>query len=391
MRRLLFLTPTAPMTSGNGLAMRCALNLEVLSTAYDVYVTVLPLVNTGYDDPAACRMCRAIEIVVPSGAEPGSEHILYPKPALSRFATPDMIRRVTEAHAKVEFDALFVFRLYTAPYASGLTGMPVYLDMDDVESDTRLRFADLAEEYGDRVSASIERVEAQKYGHAETAAVHRFDRILVASESDRARMNAKYAADRFAALPNGVHITAPLPVKPRGGAFTFLLVGTLGYRPNEDAAFHFCRDILPRIRAHTTTRIKIVIAGRNPASGLMQLTEIPDVEIRADVPDIRACYLDADAVVVPIRAAGGTRIKILESFNFGRPVVSTTMGAAGIRALNEQDLLIADDAEQFAAQCVRLVEDADLATSLARAARTFVLENHSPQSVRQAFETAGII
>src|SRR5947207_3381776 len=223
--KLLFLTPTAPMSSGNGLAMRAAMNLEVLSRAYDVYLTVFPLVNAiaGLEpDTAVLRSCKAFETVALQETDPAYTLIqsiddpirrnlalaMYAKPALCRFATPETIRRIADAHAGVQFDAVFVFRLYMVPYAAGLPALPTYLDMDDFESETRLRLATIEEQSGEALSASLERVEAQKYAAAEAGAIRRVNRVLLSSETDCARLNLRYRTDKAAVLPNGLHIAS---------------------------------------------------------------------------------------------------------------------------------------------------------------------------------------
>lgn len=76
----------------------------------------------------------------------------------------------------------------------------------------------------------------------------------------------------------------------------------------------------------------------------------------------------ADIAVVPIRFGGGTRIKILEAFAHGLPVVSTTVGCEGLDVIDGQHLLVADDPAAFAAACLRLSEDAELRTRLVTAA-----------------------
>ncbi|MEZ4500780.1 MAG: glycosyltransferase [Thermomicrobiales bacterium] len=84
------------------------------------------------------------------------------------------------------------------------------------------------------------------------------------------------------------------------------------------------------------------------------------------VPDLEVIYRDADAVIIPLRAGGGTRIKLLEAAAHRRPVVTTTIGAEGIDVTNGRDCLIADNATDFAAACVRLANDPALAARLGR-------------------------
>jgi hypothetical protein len=78
--------------------------------------------------------------------------------------------------------------------------------------------------------------------------------------------------------------------------------------------------------------------------------------------------------MVPIRAGGGTRIKILEAFGYGRVVISTTLGAEGIAAKDGREILIADNADDFAQAAWRLVNEAGLAAALIGNGRRTVME-----------------
>jgi len=95
-------------------------------------------------------------------------------------------------------------------------------------------------------------------------------------------------------------------------------------------------------------------------------------------------YHDADVVVVPVRAGGGTRIKLLEAFSHGRPVVSTTIGAEGIDAQPDADLLVADGPDAFAARCAELMRQPALRRRLAARALELVRTRHSPSRLLDA-------
>jgi len=79
--------------------------------------------------------------------------------------------------------------------------------------------------------------------------------------------------------------------------------------------------------------------------------------------------------VVPLRAGGGTRLKILEAMAFGRPVVSSRIGCEGLDVTDGENILIADHPEEFAEKTVRLLHDDNLRKSIAENARRLV-ENH---------------
>src|SRR5262249_38828129 len=131
-------------------------------------------------------------------------------------------------------------------------------------------------------------------------------------------------------IPNAVRIPPSTSATRRGGPFTLLFVGTLGYYPNEDAAIFFCSEILPRLGASASRPVRLLIVGSNPSLRVRALAQDGKVAITGPLPDLSRCYAAADAVVVPLRAGGGTRIKVLEAFGHRRPVVSTTVGAQGI-------------------------------------------------------------
>jgi glycosyltransferase involved in cell wall biosynthesis len=86
------------------------------------------------------------------------------------------------------------------------------------------------------------------------------------------------------------------------------------------------------------------------------------------VHDIRAELAQADAVVVPMRFGGGTRIKVLEAFAHRIPVVSTSLGCEGLEVVGGRHVLISDDPDGFAADCVRLLTDRRLRERLVPAA-----------------------
>jgi glycosyltransferase involved in cell wall biosynthesis len=99
------------------------------------------------------------------------------------------------------------------------------------------------------------------------------------------------------------------------------------------------------------------------------------------VAHLPALYRQADAVVVPVRAGGGTRIKILEAFAEGVPVISTSIGAEGIDARPDVHILMADTPEAFAVQCRRLRRDAALVEALVRNAFALVSARYSPAAL----------
>jgi glycosyltransferase involved in cell wall biosynthesis len=119
------------------------------------------------------------------------------------------------------------------------------------------------------------------------------------------------------------------------------------------------------------------IVGFGDASPLRPLIGIPEVRLIGAVSDVRPWMEKTHAVIAPLRAGGGTRIKILEAFSFQRPVVSTSIGIEGIDARDGEHLLIADTPKRFAEQCLRLMNDAALRERLAANAMVLTEDQYS--------------
>ncbi len=114
------------------------------------------------------------------------------------------------------------------------------------------------------------------------------------------------------------------------------------------------------------------------------LRDVPEVQLVGAVPDLAPWYSSADAVLVPLRAGGGTRIKVLEAFAHRRPVVSTAVGAEGTAARDEEHLLLGDTPETFARQCARLMAEPDLGEQLAARAFDLFSRTYTTAAVARA-------
>jgi glycosyltransferase involved in cell wall biosynthesis len=116
------------------------------------------------------------------------------------------------------------------------------------------------------------------------------------------------------------------------------------------------------------------------------LTAIEEVRAILSPPDLAPYYGQSDAVIVPLRSGGGTRIKILEAFSYGLPVVSTTIGAEGLDVTPGSDIIIADRVEAFAEQCVRIWTDDVLRRRIAAAGQELWRRKYSPTALVSALD-----
>ncbi len=132
----------------------------------------------------------------------------------------------------------------------------------------------------------------------------------------------------------------------------------MDWEPNIDAVVYFCREIFPQIRTQFPAAL-FQIVGRNPHPRVRELAS-DAVEVTGTVPEVGAYLRAATVVIVPLRAGGGTRLKIFEAMATGKAVVSTSIGAEGLDVENGRDLILADDAKTFADAVILLFSNAGL-------------------------------
>jgi polysaccharide biosynthesis protein PslH len=371
--RLLYITPVIPALTGNGLAMRAGTVLEVLAGRYDVHLLVVPLYAsvTPRIPESLEKLCRGVAMV-------------SPRPQRRRWLRP------AAKWSDSRFDVVHVFRLATLPfseqYLRGFFRRPRrHLDLDDIESLTRRRLASLYRQNGDLAMAAHEESEAVRSEGLEDEAFRRFDRVYVCSALDRDRLQGRLLAD-LCVLSNGVRMPSCVPARTADGVFTFLFVGTLGYYPNDDGVRYLCAEIVPRLRELAGSGFVVNVVGTGASESLRQAASVPPVRFLGPVADLLPWYAQADAIVAPIRAGGGTRIKILEAFSYQRPVVATSTAMEGIEACAEEHVLIGDTPADFAQQSARLMADVELRERLARNALALLERSYTIRALTRALE-----
>jgi sugar transferase (PEP-CTERM/EpsH1 system associated) len=199
-----------------------------------------------------------------------------------------------------------------------------------------------------------------------------FDRCTTVSEVDQQLLLKANPRLQVDVIPNGVDIEKyqPLPVPPDNVPPSLMFIGSMGYAPCVDAVLYFCSDILPLIR-QVIRPVAFRIVGGEPHPAVLKL-DGGGVQVLGRVDDVVPYYEQSTVCVVPLRAGGGTRLKILEAMALGRPVVATTIGCEGLDVVDGEHLFIADTPEQFAEKTVRLLQDRSLAQYICANARDLV-------------------
>jgi len=194
---------------------------------------------------------------------------------------------------------------------------------------------------------------------------HEFDAVLAVSEEDKA------ALEEAAGRPLDINVipiavdTDEVAMIERTPGPCILHIGTMYWPPNIDGVWWFLREVYPLIRQQRPDVIFDIVGSRPPAS-LRALNENGiGVNVTGYVADPTPYLQRAALMVVPLRAGGGMRVKILNALAQGIPIVSTTLGAEGIAVTPDENILVADEPADMAAACLRLLNDPDLGARLA--------------------------
>ncbi|MGK7952760.1 MAG: glycosyltransferase family 4 protein [Xenococcaceae cyanobacterium] len=221
--------------------------------------------------------------------------------------------------------------------------------------------------------------------------VNRADQVWVCSDDDARLMQKLYGQqNRIKIIPNGINIddyesirlgTCPLPENWTFVAHTLVFPATFGYKPNAIAAQILIEQIYPKLQK-IYPDCRLLLVGYEPTKQMKEAARNdPGIIVTGKVPDVRPYLAAASVVVVPLLEGGGTRLKILEAFAAGRPVVSTSKGAEGIKAQDGKHLLIRDEIEDIVAGIGQLWSNPSLGQRLTDASYELVKAEYSWESI----------
>ena len=377
--------------------MRAAATLRMLAGwAGQARLVVIPVYGNGtrVPDPDIAALCASWELVEDPGGPRRRTSALAWLADWTRHGLPPEWRRCHSAWQRLVAGAcregdpelVIVFRFYLWPFLDGCLGQMgrVWLDLDEMESASRLRQAGLFALNGGARQSRRLRTEAAAYARLESLHFPRFERIFLSSGLEAAKARRAHPGCRIEVLANTYPFDRPCPGRASGETFRLLFVGSFGYYPNRDAFDYFRSSILPILRAGADRPVEFHIAGSGPA---FVRSPDPGIILHGFVEDLAPLYESCDLAVVPLRSGAGTRIKILEAFSHRRAVVSTVIGMEGLEAGPGTDLLVADTPEAFAAACLRLLRDETERNRVAGNGYSHYRRWHSPEVLAAAIRS----
>ena len=183
------------------------------------------------------------------------------------------------------------------------------------------------------------------------------DQVIAVSQQDAALARDRFGAERVAVVDNGVDTAYFCPDGSARERRSVLFLGSLDWRPNQDAVQVLLDRIFPAVLQHEPLA-RLVVAGRKPPPWLVEkVRACPNAVLDADLPDVRPLLRRCGLMAVPLRVGGGSRLKILEALATECPVVSTRIGAEGLALVRDKHYIQVESAEQMVSDLVASIRN----------------------------------
>jgi glycosyltransferase involved in cell wall biosynthesis len=293
--------------------------------------------------------------------------------SVASHISPALLRAVQDLAAR---DVVDLWHCEWTPYAEAMRVLPGarWLVMaHNIESQIWQR-------YRDHAQGGLRRwflhQQMQRFLQFEQRVFRQARATVTVSPDDAALARWAFGAAHVEVVDNGVDtvLFQPPATPRRPGEVLFL--GSLDWRANLDAVGLLLDHIWPAVSA-AEPEARLQIVGRNPPSWLRRrAARTPTVELHASVPDVRPFLARCSVLAVPLRIAGGSRLKILEALACETPVVSTRVGAEGLGLQPGEHLNVTEDASGMAEALVATLRSPESAAEQARRGRQFVLQHH---------------
>lgn len=388
---ILFLTPDIPYPPTSGAALR---NYGIIQGLVDAghQVTLLTFVHDNSPDSSdkLYEICKTVHIVYSpsrSKVERLISLLTSPKSDVElRLASEEFEQKLIELLTHCTYDVLKFGGIELGGYLSTLKShqksAKIIYDATNAEAELQRVISKIDRSSIRRFPVGIySMIQAQRIEKFEKWLCQTVDAVIAVSNEDKVHLQKYHGAPIFV-MSNGIFVDNYSPrLESKRHQNQLVFTGKMDYRPNVDAIEWFVTSILPDIQMDIPD-IYLTIVGRNPHPRIQSYAEQDNITITGWVESVQPYIHSATIFVVPLRMGSGTRLKILEAMASGCPVISTSIGAAGLHPDVKHAIKIADDDAEFGRIVVSLLKDTPLRQNLSKQAI---------QQVRQHYDWSALI
>ena len=326
------------------------------------------------------RMCASTDYLVRSRRQPKTLASLEPH-AAREFRSEDfawMMHRQIYVH---EIDVLQLEYAMLGQYAGRFRRIPTILFEHDIYFQSVARRLPLLTSPLEKIQARWEYLRALRY---ELRMLPLLTRVQVCSRDNAAHL-LTFLPELRGRIDDGFRAGIDTSVYRYSAAcrvpLTMLFVGSFRHAPNQEALEWFARRVLPLILAEEPAARLIVIGSEAPQQHALQ--PAASIDLIGFVDDIREPLSRYALFVCPILSGSGVRVKLLEAFSAGIPVVSTRLGAEGLADRDGEICALADEPDDFARHVLDLLRNPGRAAAMAERARTEMVAHRDIRSMTE--------
>ena len=302
------------------------------------------------------KYCRSVELLpirVTTQENKGylmvkaAKSLFSKKPlSVSKYSSHQMKELIAEKLKTTKYDCVLMNLLAMYIYRDQIKRCDPYMKIVLYEQNCEaLIYRRLLSQINNPLKKMFVALETKKLTSFENKAIHEADRLILLSKEDKDALGLK---DECFIIPIGVN---PPEVQKeysekKDHKVSLLFIGTMTWAPNNDGIIWFLQNVMPLCRNHD--KYELYIIGKNPSETVVRLCKnYKNVHLMGYVESIEEYYEKCDVLVVPLFIGGGQRVKIIEALGRGFAVISTSVGAEGLEYIDDETIMIANDADAF--------------------------------------------
>lgn len=297
---------------------------------------------------------------------------------VKRFYSKDFDKKLTEILKTDSFDIIHLESIFLTPYLTTIRNhskAPVVLRTHNVEHHIWQQMAKnepkaLKRWYLKHLALALRQYELEH--------INLFDGIVCISDDDANTFRQLGCHKKIITIPFGIEGNQA-PLQQNLPITALYHIGSMDWMPNLSSIQWFLNIVWPQVHK-AMPQLRLYLAGRKMPDELLHRNQ-EGVIVAGEVADASAFIASKQINIVPLLSGSGMRIKIIEAMSLGKTVISTTVGASGIKYTDGHDILIADTPEEFVAQIKKMVENPQLCTTIGNNAHLLANEQYSQRAL----------
>ena len=289
-----------------------------------------------------------------------------------RFISDDFSMELIKLLTEKSFDIIQLEGLYLCPY------IPVIRKYSDalityrahnIEYEIWERTAKLSKGFRSKYLRNL----SKRIKQFEISYLNQYDILIPITDRDGLILDELGNSKPRHTSQTGIDFASLVPTAKKLEFPSLFHIGALDWAPNQEGLIWFFNHCWAKIKSENP-QLKFYLAGRNAPEWFERIIKLNGVEYLGEINDAYDFINSKAIMVVPLFSGSGMRIKIIEGMALGKPIVTTDIGTEGIPTQNGNNILIANDANQFIEAISRLINDRTLSDQIGKNAIGFIQE-----------------